>query len=437
MEYLNDKGVRKKYDFFYVVVNVPINDQNTFHIVIFERGTYEVHPFTRFLKDNINGFTLRDKALNTIKNFYLTYIIRFLNYIYNESSTPINNIEDLKLEMVQEFLDIYAQGNLKSDREKRWKDSDSVDRATHAISYFVYWLWSSTDRVTNKRIFKMKNFKSSDFKFSEVMKYNKKSGSYTKVKSLIDIVTPNTNKTKRERFKVVNASDYLVSKLIELAKKNDPMMSLGIVLGAYSGLRIGELTQLYEGRIKGLSENETYGIYFDFTYDTILRSDNKITGNIKTKRSVPVYPGCSKYIYQYYQEHLKLLSYKGLYPNKYGALFIDNNGMAMTTQTYNRRFRKLNDLLDKAIKEEVIYGNYDAIKEEKILCNNKITPHSLRHFYKQLLEDIEGNERAIQFFLAHKSLKSQQKYGFADVTKDKIRECENRIFISIESLKNK
>lgn len=134
--------------------------------------------------------------------------------------------------------------------------------------------------------------------------------------------------------------------------------------------------------------------------------------------------------------HIEFLKANGLYPNKYGALFLNNDGFAMTASTYLRRFNNLSKLLDKAIKEEVLFGSIDAIQEEEILANNKVTPHSLRHYFKQLLESIEPNRRVIQYYMAHRSENSQDSYA-SSASKEVIRQCQNKIYLPIKNKFNR
>lgn len=419
-------------EFFYQIIKYTINDEVKYHVCIFEKGKFEPLYYSKYFRDKILDFTLKNKSINTIRNFHLTFIIRFLNFIFNDSKTKIDKIEDLTFKMVEEFLDMFSQGDLIGDRDGQWKSKETVDRATCAISNFVYWLWRKKDSNTNKRVFKMKYIKEEDFEFNSITRRSRGGYSTREIKRLTYIVVPNTTSRVRKRLKVVEAGDYAISLLIEISEKNDPMLTFGIILGAYSGLRVGDIVQLHEGRIKDIHEENPFGGYFDFTYDTILRSDNVSTGQIKTKRNVPIYPGCTKIIYDYYKKHIQYLKSQGLYPNKYGALFLNNNGYAMIDKTYLKRFNNLNKLLEIALLEEASYGKIEAIREQQIIMNSKITPHSLRHYYKQLIESCESNARIIQYYLAHKAIESQGDYNFTKTTKEGIRKCQDRIYSTIK-----
>ncbi|WP_286910878.1 site-specific integrase [Clostridium sp. UBA1652] len=422
----------ERHEFFSQVINYTINDEMKYHVCIFEKDNFEPLYYSKYFRDKILNFTLKNKSINTVRNFHLTFIVRFLNFIFNDSKTKIDKIENLTFNMVEEFLDKFSQGDLQGDRDGEWKSKETVERATYAISNFTYWLWWKKDVVTNKKIFKMKYIKEKDFEFNIITKQSRSGYVSKEVKKLTNIVVPNVTSRVRKRHKVVEAGDYTVSVLIELAEKNDPMITFGIILGAYLGLRLGDIVQLHEGRIKDIYEGKLFGGYFDFTYDTVLRSDNVATGGIKTKRNVPIYPGCTKIIYDYYKKHINYLKSQRLYPNKYGALFMNEDGYAMTDKTYLKRFNALNRLLEVALLEEASRGKIEAIREQQIMMNNKITPHSLRYYYKQLIESCEANNRIIQYYMAHKSIESQIAYNFAKTTKEGIRKCQDKIYSTIK-----
>lgn len=426
------KGNKRK-EFFYLKADMFINAEIRYHIGIFEKGKFEVHPFSQYFTDKIGNFSLKNKSFNTIKNFHLTFIIRFLNFIFNDSKTPIDNIENLKLEMIEEFLDRFSQGKLPNDNLDRWRSKDTVNRATYAISHFVYWLLWKKVPNTSKKMFKMKYIKNEDFDF-DIINIRHKNNEYTtkQVEVLTDIVTPVITTKTYTREKRIDLTSYGVNKLIEISQKIDPMMTFAIVLGAYSGLRVGELSQIFEGRIKGLEEGKDFGAYLDLKNETILRSDNKITGSIKGENERPIYPGCTKAIYGYYQMHIDYLKSKNLYPNKYGALLIDNNGRAMTTKTISRRFNKIEKIYEEIVLKEASYGCKEAIIENQLLKKGVVTVHSLRYYFKQLIETMEnGNQRKIQYYMGHKSLESQDSYGVANATLENIRKCQNEIYMPV------
>ncbi|MDM0993460.1 integrase [Clostridium perfringens] len=423
---------RKKYNFLYLPLLMPINNELIEYQCIYETGSgnYKVHMFTEFIYNRIGTFSLKNKSANTIKNFYLTFIIRFLNFIFNDSETPIDNIEDLSVDMIEEFLNKFAQGKLPNDGDESWRSKETVGKANNAINYFIYWLCWKKDK-DRKKVFKMKYIKESDFTFTIVKRKSKDGLSIRESKRLETLVVPKMSRNVKRRVKTTQAGEYTVRKLLETAKKVDPLLVFGIILGAYCGLRVGYITQMYEGRFHGLDEGVSFGAYIDFKNEVILRSDNKPTSNLKKRTDVPIYPGCTDIVYRYFKEHINILKSKGLYPNKYGALFVTERGKAMTDDTYFDRFSKVYRLTEILINEEASEGVHEAIVEQQILLKGKMTPHSLRHYYKQLIEQCERSPRVIQFYLTHSSLDSQVDYSVSMSTEEGLRRCRDAIYSNL------
>lgn len=268
----------------------------------------------------------------------------------------------------------------------------------------------------------MKFINTNDFE-TYFMNVKGENGTTKQVKVLSPLVAADPTRDNNPRKKVMKAGKYTIEKLIEVALRNDPMMAFGIVLGAYSGLRQGYITQLTDARLEGFNKGIRYNMKFDFNYEAMLRDDGKMTSHIKRRCYVPVYPGCSEVIYTYYQVHLDLLRSKGLYPNKYGALFIDERGFAMSGKTYLRRFKKLSDILEVVITQEANMGIGPAIREQQLLSEAHITPHSLRHYFKGLIQKVENNPAAIAYYMAQKSVESQNSYAPPQELTESIRRC--------------
>ncbi len=430
----NSKIANRKYEFFYLMISTLQKDELIQYPVIFERETQGVHPFTDYLRDSFKGFTLRNKTYNTIVNFYVNYVIIFLNFIFNESKNKIDNIEDLNLDIVQEFIDIYCQGKLTMKTSERKPNKDTVDKVNTAITYFIYWLCWKKDKAKRK-MYKMNYISINDFQTKIFNKRTMNENTYKK-ESLCHLVPSNPSRKINKRKKVMQAGKYTIERLIELALHNDPMMAFGIVLGAYAGLRQGYVTQMHDRRLYGFEAGLIFNMRFDFKYESLLRDDGRLTSSLKRKCDIPIYPGCAEVIYTYYQFHIEFLRSKGLYPNKYGVLFIDERGNAMTRKTYIRRFKELSKKLEVVITEEANMGISEAISEQRMLSDAFVSHHSLRHYFKQLIEAIEKNQTSVAFFLAQKSLKSQLDYAPPATLTEKVRKCQDEAISVKRIIKN-
>ena len=415
-------------------INIPVNGEIVTYMGIFKNNDTGVHIFTDFLFDKIKNFCILNKSYNTKKNFYVYPLLKFLNFIFNESNHRIDCIEDLRLEMVSEFLNKYSKGKLENDNLDRWRNANTVKKTNHVVKHFVYWLCIKRDPKTRRKLFKMNYIKESDFTFSSKTINAKNGFSSRKVEVLNDIVPFELSQSVSQRQKVTTAGIYTLCKLIEISEIQDPMLTFAIVLGAFCGLRAGEVMQIHRVRLKGF-DNEVLGCWIDLTKDDILRSDCKITGNIKTKKPLLVYEGFSTIVRHYYRKHIDFLITKNLSNNIYGALFLNDNGTAMMEKTYLKRYNKLIALLYKNILLLAEKGIENAILEKEILETGKLTPHSLRHFFTQFIDEYgEENPISIATYRGDKNIKSQEIYLAPSINK-KMKKLTDMIWEELENAK--
>lgn len=400
--------------------NIQVNNQIESYIAIFEKGSNKVHPFSNFFIDTFQGFSLLNMSYNTKKNFYEHYIIRFLNFIFNDSKNKITEIEELNKSHAIEFLSAFSRGLLPNDNLGKWRSPETVKRADHAINYFMYWLWCGKNRKTKKKWFNMKNLSKEDFFINEI-KTKSKNNSYRVKKTLSPIEGYIISKNLKKRKKDKLLSEYGVNLLIEIAERNDPMLVFGIILGAFAGLRVGQIVQMSKGRLIGFNNKYATSYYIDFSYDEILRDKAELTGSIKKKRELLICEGHNEVMRIFYKNHMEYLKQLKL-NNQNGAIFIDKNGEAMNYKTYLNRFRAIKELFIIAIKDASMKGDIDAIKEEAILeeCEWKVTPHSLRYFFTQQLERYNFDIMTIKLYRVDDNSKSQDIYR-KGITPEQIR----------------
>ncbi len=280
----------------------------------------------------------------------------------------------------------------------------------------------------------MKHINVNDFEFHTVSKtgeYNTRSKEVLANYFIVD-----TTENRYSRGKVVQASNYTIKKLIKFARYTDPQMEFGIIMGAFMGLRQGYITQLSEYKLAGINGDANNAYSIDFSTIEILRSDLKVTSRPKRKRGkkivVPIYPGCRKVIYTAYKKHIDILKSQGLYPNKYGAIFINDRGRAMSSRTYYQRFEKIASLARQEIYMDASAGIEEAFIEKRVLEKGNITPHSLRHYFKQLLDDCEKSSAVKARYLGHNSELSQKDYEISLRVEDTIRACQGLMKGAVE-----
>ena len=420
-EVISLNGLNKEQSKFGLrILPIMKNGQLRHYIFIIEEDRYgrkKNSVYSDYFFGMILGKSMLNLSLNTKKNFHARFIVMFLNYIFNEMDDAISNIEDLTIDHVKDFLERYSSGELgrskyNKDGKIQWKGANTALDAGNAITRFCYWL--VTARGKNRRlIFKMKFIVKSDFEITISYKKNKYTGKKEQVKSLNLLCDYERNNNKVERKKVVTATMYLVASMIEVAQSNDPMMVFPIVLGAFVGLRRGDVVQMHRGRMVEVKNSKINDCYINLKANCALRDDGKNVGNIKIKREQPIYPVFLDVINTAYSQHMHLLETQGYDTHIHGALLIDDRGKAMTYDTYNDRFKRLTEILKINLLEIAeLYNDEDAIKAYEILTeeDTEFTHHSLRHFYTQQIDKLEKNLIVTQYYRGDTSSESQNCY---------------------------
>lgn len=370
-------------------------------------------PFSNYFFDKVLGKSMKNLSLNTKKNFHGRFIVMFLNYVFYDGEDVVTCIEDLKIEHIQGFLEKYSCGEIGRSKDRKWKSANTALDAGDAISKFCYWIITAKDK-NRINSFKMKYIKKSDFDIAVYYKKNKYNDKTEEVRRVDRICDFEVSKASHERKKVTRANLYIVKSLVEVARANDPMMVFPVVLGAFVGLRQGEVTQMHRGRIVSFKPYDVLkDCYINLLSESMLREDGKYTGNIKVKRKQPVYPVFLPVIDSVYRQHLKLLQSSNNDTHIHSALLIDNNGKAMTYSTYHRRFQELVEKLKMSLLElSEIDGDENAMFAYEILTepDTCLTHHSLRHFYTHQIDNLEKNLIVTQYYRGDSSVSSQNDY---------------------------
>lgn len=384
--------------------------------------------FSSYFFDSVLGKSMRNLSINTKKNFHGRFINMFLNYVFYDGEDTINRIEELTVDHIQEFLEKYSCGEIGRPVANRWKSADTALDAGDAISKFVYWL-TTAKRKDKHLLFKMENICKNDFNISTTYKKNKYNDKKEEVKKVNRICEFEVTRSKQERKKVTRANLYIVKSLVEIARTNDPMMVFPIILGAFIGLRQGEVTQMHRGRIISFKPQDVLkDCYINLLSESMLRDDGKYVGNIKVKRKQPVYPVFLPIIDSAYRQHLKLLQSLGYDSHIHGAILIDNKGNAMSYTTYARRFQEIVEKLKLNLLElSEVYNDEDAGLAYSILTepDTYLTHHSLRHFYTHQIDELEKNLIVTEYYRGDTAVSSQNDYKGNMASIDGIKTVQN------------
>lgn len=356
-----------------------------------------------FVSKNIINLSIKTKMNN-----YCTTIIMFLNYIFFEMDEPINSISDIDLEIGESFLASYSEGYIG---RATLKTDESIVRVANSLTYFYYWLYTCRDKRTKKKKYKLKHLSQDMFTyttFKQRLNTAKSGKDFIEKKKLDCIFTYSLYGVVTSK-KLDNPTEYLIYSLLDIAEQYDPMLAFPIAIGAFAGLRQGEICQICKGNIyRSAFLGYSSAFYIDLQKVRMLRSDGVLTGSIKRKRVQLVYSSFLPYIDKLYKQHISYLKQEGYYNNKYGALIIDTNGKAMTTSAFRKRFIKLTQKLTERLYK--LHDDLNAVMTLDLLTRYRITPHCLRYFFTQYLKNSGEDAHGLASFRGDLNLNSALTY---------------------------
>jgi integrase len=357
----------------------------------------------------------KNLSCSTKYNSYGYVITSFLNYVFIDKENPITNIEDIDIEMGDAYLTAYGRGELKdlrtSDGKTIRNTDETVKQAGSKLTHFYHWLYYVEDKGKRERKYRLRKIKKNDFKLIALRsKYRfKKSGEEAIV--LTNMFNPEYPRKRSETKKINRPTMLMVFTLIDIARQYDPMLAFPIALESFTGIRRGETCQMTRGRFQwGRPLGVVSSLYIDLKEEKLLRDDGVATGMIKNSHDQLCYPGFLQYLDFLYGHHKAYLKQRDLDKDIYNALIYSDEGKAMTTKEYARRY---NNLIPKLIERLAIMsknGNDSATTDIQLLSEQKLTPHVLRYFFSQYLADTGENPYMIAVYRGDNNLDSVMPY---------------------------
>lgn len=350
---------------------------------------------------------LESKILNTEKNTRINLaksIIMFLNYLFfereyierNSDIKKVKNlekIENLKLYDADLFIDDYKKGLIGRNIQK---SRGSVQQIEHRIARFCMFL------VNN---YTMKNMQKKDFKFAtKKMSINGKVTEKTILQSPFKVLYPK----QKEKQRLEDVSFYVISELIKLASELRPMFAFPIAIQSFAGLRAGEVCNVsYYNTTKKYLGFNLMEFKINLMEEQQLRSDGVDVGQIKSHEIAQVHPAFLKFfdiVLKFHNEYRKKLKKR----NKFGAMFLNRDGKAMTEKDYNNGFKYL---VEKLITRLQLTGDSAAISEANLMLFKDFNPHTLRYFFSQSIASLpEANIFDVAMFRRDRTLDAAINY---------------------------
>lgn len=319
---------------------------------------------------NFGKYITSKKAFTTPANDggnQFAFVVQMLNFTFQNYN--IRKLNDLTVDMVNDFLQNYSLGTLDGDTQPRTKET--VMMCSNAIlNFLVNYIHDNKDKSAMKEadLYRKQPYKN---KYNQVQE---------RMVPVFDVICEGADKIILRD--IPNKAFALL--LNHIADEHPNLLGL-VILSAFAGLRPSEScnvrredSSLGPGIIINKTDGEITKIQIDLRRELILRSDGKITGSIKKERLQTVPSIFISSFAEYYEKYLEYLK-KQPYEEDYGALNINKQGKAMIYRSYFNAFKQI-------VKEEMVpiylaSDDPELVEFGRILMEYDLAPHALRHWY--------------------------------------------------------
>ena len=256
-------------------------------------------------------------------------VCHFLNYLLWE--TDIRSVHECTLETIRGFL--------KSSRHKQ--DGDDYNKDTwfryrdYLTDFLVMYYECNQDTLPFR-------YSGNELRTAVVVRDEERHRKVTMVyQASLHLKAPRTTH-KKNRILVDGYLDLLLYE----AKKYEPDIALGIALGAYAGLREGEVVNVSFGAVRTIRRGFgiVSGVEIDLTADAPFFTGWKgktDPGSIKKHRTQRVYNDFVAAVTSLLDEHTASMAARGFSTKKDAPVFVNRQGSPMTVQTYSDRVKSL------------------------------------------------------------------------------------------------
>ena len=319
------------------------------------------------------------------------HICSLLNFVFFEKQY-VTRLQDLKADMVIEFIQNYGMCRLENDTRETHRSEETVNKCITHICDFIELL---------KQDYPKSNINVSDlFTKQEVFSKHKRKFVEKMVPKFEVLYKPTNKVIYRDLPEAV--FQILMNKVIN----EHPNMLMLFALGAFAGLRPAEAcnvrredSPLGAGIRFEMVNGEVTNIFIDLTEEKNLRSDLVDVGSIKKERTQKVYPNFIKIFMDFYNRYMKYIEGKP-YEAEYGALTNTSFGKAYTYSAYLVNFKKI---VKECIPEMLASEDPQVVNYGHLMQEVDISPHILRHWFSVKLTLYGENESGLMTWRGDKS----------------------------------
>ena len=319
------KNLRR--DYIFRTSSTKIGGQKYPIIVLYHKETGIPVAYPKLERWYLHLIESKKLSFHTM-NGTASAVCAFMNFIL--WMTPNEYIHETTLHNIRDFLEFFKE---TANGEPR--DYDGWNRG---IGYVYDFLMSYEKHNNDKFDF---SYDYTDIYSIEYVNNSKRRKTVIRHKNFLSVQPPEPGKRKNRLL----VHDYL-NLLLQVASEYDPMLTFGLALQAYAGLREGEVVNVGRDRIHlidggygrigkielDLNSLTRYAIEYNKTHKTDF-------GIIKKLRTQEIYQDFTEKMYKRYTEHEMLLNSLG-YDDLYdGPLLFNEYGKPMSAKTYTGRLR--------------------------------------------------------------------------------------------------
>ena len=402
-EKLQSKGEFPEKEMRYGVYSIQgaIDSGQTFtrSFIVIRNGYGMIVRFTR-LEQYVSFYQYKTyKPIDADPGSKLYYVTQMLNYVLVDHGEEfgLRHVFGITREMLERFFYEYA---LEAMENGRYRGQATIEVCISTVVGFMAnlsWKYGGYMKVNHGDL------------YQEQIIYDKR-GRQKK----ISVPAFQVDGVREVKYIFRDIPTKAFEIMIQLAFRFSPDIAFAMCIEAFAGLRPGEACNVRRSDSPygpGITVTEIGGratkIEIDLKRELKLRSDGKKVGDIKKERTQYVYPLFIDAFMRAYELHMKYMEGKR-YEKDFGPMFVNSWGMAMTYKSYKESFDKF---VEKYFRQALLKSDDPELRiYGQLLYENRLSPHSLRHWFTVQLvlrgEDI-GN---IQFWRGDKSPQSAFTY---------------------------
>lgn len=355
-----------------IIIKETIQDQNGKHVlhkvcIALENtvtGYYLISPFTSFM-DEFKG------NKTTSASMAADVTVRFLNYIHFNICKQTCDIT------IEDGINYLNSLNVKKDTKNEY--------AAYMTKFYYY-------LVTNNAL-KYITVQDFDYIFDKAGR-----------KVLKNLFTGRYIESKKQNPEVIHniKKEYLYD-FIKTAVDVTPDIAFGVFLQCFGGLRKSEVISLEYKNIGVRSIDGVKAMQLTLK-DKDLREDiaTAFIAKCKRNRIQTVFPAFGDMLWTLFDRHKA--NYK---TTDCSAVFINQDGKAMTDTTYYQRFRKLKDAFIERLRNS---DCYDTKQYAIYLSSFRWSTHICRGIFSNLIAESTDNIMEIATMRGDKNLSSALAY---------------------------